>query len=222
MATQIRSKQPRPLSIITESSLDDCIDSVFQTESANDGKESCDLDKHSQPRPPRRKSVAPLEHPVDALDQCNRHTEDCSLRDNSVNSGTECTSEKSIHCQKNDRTTATLELCRFPGDTVVSVQNVSSIQKKLFSANDATKMRLQDQSLAAQFLKIRHQMVELRLAVECQNYMELLDGAQEDIEEERELSRMVDIPSELLSPHYSLLHVGLTKMNFSSRRFSTC
>lgn len=84
------------------------------------------------------------------------------------------------------------------------------------------KMRLQDQALARQFLKIRKQMLEMRLAAECQNYMELLDGAKEDVEEERELSRMVDIPLELLSPHSSLLHVGLTKMNLASRRFSTC
>ncbi|XP_076456608.1 uncharacterized protein LOC143290927 [Babylonia areolata] len=87
-------------------------------------------------------------------------------------------------------------------------------------------LRRQDQSLARQLLGIRHELSNLRLAASCEEHRDLLDDAQDHVEELRELSRFVDFPPELLAASSSssspLRHIGVTKMNLSSRRFSTC
>ncbi|XP_059158062.1 uncharacterized protein LOC131942291 [Physella acuta] len=87
---------------------------------------------------------------------------------------------------------------------------------------DLTELHSQDQDLARQFLNIRQKMNKLKLAVHCQGHMTLLDNAEEEMAEVRELSRLVDLPVELLTSVSYLQHLGVTRMNITSRRFSTC
>ncbi|KAL8558773.1 hypothetical protein ACOMHN_043716 [Nucella lapillus] len=82
-------------------------------------------------------------------------------------------------------------------------------------------LRRQDQSLARQLLGIRHELSNLRLAASCEEHRDLLDDAEDHVQELRELSCFVDFPPELLTSS-SLKHIGVTKMNLSSRRFSAC
>ncbi|KAK7489214.1 hypothetical protein BaRGS_00019592 [Batillaria attramentaria] len=82
-------------------------------------------------------------------------------------------------------------------------------------------MKRQDQSLARQLLGIRHELSRLRLRVSCEEHQDLLDDAQEEMEELRELSRFADFPLDTLGANH-LRQMGVTKMNLWSRRFSTC
>ncbi|KAL8607693.1 hypothetical protein ACOMHN_039367 [Nucella lapillus] len=82
-------------------------------------------------------------------------------------------------------------------------------------------LRHQDRSLARQLLGIRQELSSMRLAVSYEEHRELLEEAQDEMEDFRELSRFDDCPIDVLSSS-PLKHIGVTKMNLSSRRFSTC
>lgn len=82
-------------------------------------------------------------------------------------------------------------------------------------------LRRQDQSLARQLLGIRHELSSLKLAASCEEHQDLLDDAQDQMEELKELSRFADFPPDKRGDS-PLRQIGVTKMNLSSRRFSTC
>ena len=78
-----------------------------------------------------------------------------------------------------------------------------------------------DQHLARQLLSLRHDMHQLRLSRSCQQHRELLDDLRSDLEEQDHLSDVLDLPNSMLSDT-PLRQLGVTRMNISARRFSTC
>ncbi|XP_070209332.1 protein FAM167B-like [Littorina saxatilis] len=83
------------------------------------------------------------------------------------------------------------------------------------------EMQSMDQHLARQLLSLRHDIHQLRLRRSCQEHRELLDDLQSDLEEQEELSDVLDLPSNMLHDT-PLKQLGVTRMNISARRFSTC
>ncbi|ESO96696.1 hypothetical protein LOTGIDRAFT_143730 [Lottia gigantea] len=83
------------------------------------------------------------------------------------------------------------------------------------------EMRRMDQNLAQQFLGIRREITRLKLKKSCEAHEDMLDDAAIGMEELQELSKVLDEPHGSYAPS-PLKHLGVTKMNLSSRRFSTC
>lgn len=82
-------------------------------------------------------------------------------------------------------------------------------------------MRTEDQNLARTFLKIRSDIHELKLKWSCEDHKVMLDDTQEDLEDIRMVQMICDRPVQ--SPGSDdLRKLGVTKMNITSRRFSTC
>uniref|UniRef100_A0A8D2DMK6 Family with sequence similarity 167 member B n=1 Tax=Sciurus vulgaris TaxID=55149 RepID=A0A8D2DMK6_SCIVU len=75
------------------------------------------------------------------------------------------------------------------------------------------EMQAQDRQLAGQLLRLRAQLHRLKVDQACHLHQELLDEA----ELELELESGVGLA---LAP--SLRHLGLTRMNISTRRFTLC
>ncbi|KAK7487336.1 hypothetical protein BaRGS_00021425 [Batillaria attramentaria] len=86
---------------------------------------------------------------------------------------------------------------------------------------ELTEMRSMDQHLARQLLSLRHDIHQLRLRRSCQLHRDLLDDVQSEFEEQEELSDVLDLPNSMLSDT-PLKQLGVTRMNISARRFSTC
>ena len=78
-----------------------------------------------------------------------------------------------------------------------------------------------DQHLARQLLSLRHDIHQLRLSRSCQEHQELLDDVHSELQEQGELSELLDLPNTSLN-HTPLQQIGVTRMNISARRFSTC
>ncbi|XP_076457202.1 uncharacterized protein LOC143291262 [Babylonia areolata] len=84
--------------------------------------------------------------------------------------------------------------------------------------NELQEMRTQDQQLARQLLTIRSDLHRLKLARSCEEHQDLLDDVQSELEELEEFADVLDLPTVITdSP---LKHLGVTRMNFSARRFS--
>jgi hypothetical protein len=81
-------------------------------------------------------------------------------------------------------------------------------------------MRLQDQSLARQFLSIRHDMQELKLELSCEEHQDMVDDVTDDLQDIHDLHEISDIPLESVHSDNPLKHLGVTPMNITSRRFS--
>lgn len=82
-------------------------------------------------------------------------------------------------------------------------------------------MRCMDQHLARQLLALRHDINQLRLRRSCKEHRDLLDDVQSDLEEQEELSDILDLPNTSVY-NTRLKQLGVTRMNLSARRFSTC
>jgi hypothetical protein len=85
-------------------------------------------------------------------------------------------------------------------------------------------MRFQDNRLARQLIRLRVEIHRLKVEQVCHRHKEMLDDATYELEECGEESDLLcDIPMKaafaLSTP---LKHLGLTKMNINSRRFSLC
>ncbi|XDV43232.1 hypothetical protein PO909_011748 [Leuciscus waleckii] len=74
------------------------------------------------------------------------------------------------------------------------------------------EMQMQDNRLARQLIRLRVEIHRLKVEQVCHRHKEMLDDATYELEECEE-------DSDLLS---TLKHIGLTKMNLNSRRFSLC
>ncbi|KAK3611267.1 hypothetical protein CHS0354_004916 [Potamilus streckersoni] len=83
-------------------------------------------------------------------------------------------------------------------------------------------MRFQDQELARQFLSIRHDIHQLKLQRSCEEHKEMLEDITQELEEAHELDGLCDLPFPHSVNEFSLRHIGVTRMNLSARRFSTC
>ncbi|KAJ8275321.1 hypothetical protein COCON_G00099460 [Conger conger] len=89
---------------------------------------------------------------------------------------------------------------------------------------ELTEMRLQDQQLARQLLRLRGDIIELKIEQTCHLHRSMLNDATYGLEERDELSDLLcDFP---LTPGFCLSSplrlIGVTKMNINSRRFSLC
>ncbi|CAJ0943676.1 unnamed protein product [Ranitomeya imitator] len=87
-----------------------------------------------------------------------------------------------------------------------------------------TEMRLQDQQLARQLMRLRSDINKLKIEQTCHLHRRMLNDATYELEERDELSDLLcDFPmmsSFGLSTPLKL--IGVTKMNINSRRFSLC
>lgn len=87
------------------------------------------------------------------------------------------------------------------------------------------EMRSMDKNLAKNLLSLRREINKLKLEMSCQEHEDLLEDAQDELEALQELSEMCDYPldelnfGETLRP---LKNIGVTRLNLSARRFSTC
>ncbi|KAJ8378793.1 hypothetical protein AAFF_G00236100 [Aldrovandia affinis] len=89
---------------------------------------------------------------------------------------------------------------------------------------ELTEMRQQDQQLARQLMRLRGDIIKLKIEQTCQLHRSMLNDATYGLEERDELSDLLcDFP---LTPGFGLSArlrlIGVTKMNINSRRFSLC
>ncbi|XP_007517293.1 protein FAM167A [Erinaceus europaeus] len=89
---------------------------------------------------------------------------------------------------------------------------------------ELAEMRLQDQQLARQLMRLRSDIHQLKIEQTCDLHRRMLNDATFEMEERDELSDLLcDSP---LAPSFSLSTplklIGVTKMNINSRRFSLC
>lgn len=90
--------------------------------------------------------------------------------------------------------------------------------------SELREMQLQDNRLARQLIRLRAEIHRIKVEQVCHRHKEMLDDATYELEECGEESDLLcDIPMKatfaLSTP---LKHLGLTKMNINSRRFSLC
>jgi hypothetical protein len=83
-------------------------------------------------------------------------------------------------------------------------------------------MQAADQHLARQLLCLRHELHQLRLRKSCQLHRDLLDDVHYELEEQEEFSHVLDLPKVATLNDTPLKQLGVTRMNLSARRFSTC
>ncbi|XP_050804913.1 protein FAM167A isoform X2 [Gopherus flavomarginatus] len=100
-----------------------------------------------------------------------------------------------------------------------------SIQEALnWLRKELTEMRLQDQQLARQLMRLRSDINKLKIEQTCHLHQRMLNDATYELEERDELADLFcDLPlvsSFSLSAPLKL--IGVTKMNINSRRFSLC
>ncbi|XP_039992394.1 protein FAM167A [Xiphias gladius] len=93
-----------------------------------------------------------------------------------------------------------------------------------FLRKELREMQVQDNRLARQLIRLRGEIHQLKVEQVCDRHKEMLDDATYELEECGEESDLLcDIPMKaafaLSTP---LKHLGLTKMNINSRRFSLC
>ncbi|XP_043118822.1 protein FAM167A [Puntigrus tetrazona] len=88
---------------------------------------------------------------------------------------------------------------------------------------ELAEMRLQDQQLARQLMRLRGDINSLRIVQTCNQHREMLNDATFELEERDDMSDLCDVP---MSPGLGLSEplkvIGVTKMNINSRRFSLC
>ncbi|KAG5857433.1 hypothetical protein ANANG_G00019410 [Anguilla anguilla] len=89
---------------------------------------------------------------------------------------------------------------------------------------ELTDMRLQDQQLARQLMRLRSDINKLKIEQACNLHRKMLNDATYGLEERDELSDLLcDFP---VTPGFGLSAplklIGVTKMNINSRRFSLC
>lgn len=87
-----------------------------------------------------------------------------------------------------------------------------------------TEMRVQDQQLARQLMRLRSDIHKLKIEQTCHLHRKMLNDATFELEERDELSDLLcDSP---LTPGCGLSAplklIGVTKMNINARRFSLC
>ncbi|XP_006012810.1 protein FAM167A [Latimeria chalumnae] len=89
---------------------------------------------------------------------------------------------------------------------------------------ELSEMRLQDQQLARQLMRLRSDINKLKIEQTCHLHRRMLNDATYELEERDELSDLFcDFPvTAAFSLSTPLRLIGVTKMNINSRRFSLC
>ncbi|XP_029966588.1 protein FAM167A-like [Salarias fasciatus] len=101
----------------------------------------------------------------------------------------------------------------------------SSIDEALvWLRRELTDMRLQDQQLARQLMRLRSDINKLKIEQTCHLHRRMLNDATFGLEERDELSDLLcECPvTPGLGLSAPLRLIGVTKMNINSRRFSLC
>ncbi|XP_075940137.1 protein FAM167A [Anarhichas minor] len=122
-----------------------------------------------------------------------------------------------------------------PAETVVKsdvIQCKSGVLKGFENIDEAlswlrrelTDMRLQDQQLAKQLMRLRNDINKLKIEQTCHLHRRMLNDATFGLEERDELSDLLcECPvTPGLGLSAPLRLIGVTKMNINSRRFSLC
>ncbi|XP_068578027.1 protein FAM167A [Cebidichthys violaceus] len=93
-----------------------------------------------------------------------------------------------------------------------------------FLRKELRDMQVQDNRLARQLIRLRGEIHRLKVEQVCDRHKEMLDDATYELEECGEESDLLcDIPMKAaFALSMPLKHLGLTKMNINSRRFSLC
>lgn len=101
---------------------------------------------------------------------------------------------------------------------------VSEIGVALSLSLHQTDMRLQDQQLARQLMRLRGDINQLKIEQTCHLHRRMLNDATVGLEERDELSDLLcECPvTPGLGLSAPLRLIGVTKMNLNSRRFSLC
>uniref|UniRef100_A0A8C5LX24 Family with sequence similarity 167 member B n=1 Tax=Leptobrachium leishanense TaxID=445787 RepID=A0A8C5LX24_9ANUR len=86
------------------------------------------------------------------------------------------------------------------------------------------EMQASDHVLARQLMLLRSQISQLKVEQACDRHKEMLDDATFDLEGcDEDSDLLCDIPPRAaFSLSTPLKHIGLTRMNINSRRFSLC
>ncbi|XP_048186845.1 protein FAM167A [Perognathus longimembris pacificus] len=89
---------------------------------------------------------------------------------------------------------------------------------------ELAEMRLQDQQLARQLMRLRGDINQLKIEQTCGQHRRMLNAATYELEERDELADLFcDSPlASSFSLSTPLKLIGVTKMNINSRRFSLC
>ncbi|XP_041928215.1 protein FAM167A-like [Alosa sapidissima] len=113
------------------------------------------------------------------------------------------------------------------GDCIpfTSLREFGNIDEALvWLRRELTEMRVQDQQLARQLMRLRSDINKLKIEQTCHLHRKMLNDATFGLEERDELSDLLcDSP---ITPGFGLSAplklIGVTKMNINARRFSLC
>ncbi|KAM7367988.1 hypothetical protein PAMP_014245 [Pampus punctatissimus] len=112
--------------------------------------------------------------------------------------------------------------CKLPSGVLKGFANIDEALSWL--RRELTDMRLQDQQLARQLMRLRSDINKLKIEQTCHLHRRMLNDATFGLEERDELSDLLcECPvTPGLGLSAPLRLIGVTKMNINSRRFSLC
>ncbi|KAL6096032.1 fam167a [Pungitius sinensis] len=112
--------------------------------------------------------------------------------------------------------------CKLPSGVLKGFENIDEALSWL--RRELTDMRLQDQQLARQLMRLRGDINQLKIEQTCHLHRRMLNDATFGLEERDELSDLLcECPvTPGLGLSAPLRLIGVTKMNLNSRRFSLC
>uniref|UniRef100_A0A8D3C9L0 Family with sequence similarity 167 member Ab n=1 Tax=Scophthalmus maximus TaxID=52904 RepID=A0A8D3C9L0_SCOMX len=112
--------------------------------------------------------------------------------------------------------------CKLPSGVMKGFGNIDEALSWL--RRELTDMRLQDQQLARQLMRLRSDINKLKIEQTCHLHRRMLNDATFGLEERDELSDLLfECPvTPGLGLSAPLRLIGVTKMNINSRRFSLC
>ncbi|KAE8624368.1 hypothetical protein XENTR_v10005934 [Xenopus tropicalis] len=109
--------------------------------------------------------------------------------------------------------------------TVNSICGFSSMDEALeWLRNELREMQASDHLLARQLMLLRSRISQLKVEQACERHKEMLDDATYDLEGcDEDSDLLCNIPPRAaFSLSTPLKHIGVTRMNINSRRFSLC
>eukprot|EP00066_Takifugu_rubripes_P006735 XP_003971737.1 PREDICTED: protein FAM167A [Takifugu rubripes] len=112
--------------------------------------------------------------------------------------------------------------CNLPSGVQKTFGNIDEALRWL--RRELSDMRLQDQQLARQLMRLRSDINKLKIEQACHLHRRMLNDATFGLEEQDELSDLLfECPvTPGLGLSAPLRLIGVTKMNINSRRFSLC
>ncbi|XP_055028255.2 protein FAM167A [Misgurnus anguillicaudatus] len=145
------------------------------------------------------------------------------LRDaeTTANQSQEHRSSDPIRRSKSSLSTGVSNEVKHPGGNMMGFKSMDQALEWL--REELAEMRLQDQQLARQLMRLRSDINNLRIVQTCDQHRKMLNDATFDLEEQDDMSGLCEVP---MSPGLGLSSplkvIGVTKMNINSRRFSLC